>query len=71
MMKLEPGQKAPSFSLYDSDKNKINLSDLEGRNVLLLFFPLAFTSVCTADYVVLGITLPVIISSTQKFLALV
>jgi len=49
MMKLEPGQKAPSFSLYDSDKNKINLSDLEGRNVLLLFFPLAFTSVCTAE----------------------
>ena len=48
-MKLEQGQKAPSFSLYDSDKNKINLSDLEGRNVLLLFFPLAFTSVCTAE----------------------
>jgi peroxiredoxin len=48
-MKIEKGQKAPAFSLYDSDKNKINLSDLQGRNVVLLFFPLAFTSVCTAE----------------------
>jgi len=48
-MKIEKGQKAPAFSLYDSDKNKINLSDLQGKNVVLLFFPLAFTSVCTAE----------------------
>jgi len=48
-MKIEKGQKAPAFSLYDSDRNKINLSDLQGRNVVLLFFPLAFTSVCTAE----------------------
>ena len=48
-MKIEKGQKAPAFSLYDSDRNKVNLSDLHGRNVVLLFFPLAFTSVCTAE----------------------
>ncbi len=48
-MKIEKGQKAPAFSLYDSDKNKVSLSDLQGRNVVLLFFPLAFTSVCTAE----------------------
>ena len=48
-MKIEKGQKAPDFSLYDSDKNKVSLSDLQGRNVVLLFFPLAFTSVCTAE----------------------
>ncbi|HYJ39026.1 MAG TPA: redoxin domain-containing protein [Chitinophagaceae bacterium] len=48
-MKIEIGQQAPAFSLFDSDKNKVNLTDLNGRNVLLLFFPLAFTSVCTAE----------------------
>ncbi|MBS1917477.1 MAG: redoxin domain-containing protein [Bacteroidetes bacterium] len=48
-MKIETGQIAPSFSLYDSEKNKINLEDYRGKNVLILFFPLAFTSVCTTE----------------------
>jgi len=48
-MKIEIGQAAPDFTLYDSAKNKITLSDLRGQNVLLLFFPLAFTSTCTAE----------------------
>src|SRR5947199_3150082 len=48
-MKIEVGQQAPLFSLYDSDKNKVNLGDFAGKNVVLLFFPLAFTSVCTAE----------------------
>ena len=48
-MKIEIGQVAPDFTLYDSTKNKVTLSDLRGQNVLLLFFPLAFTSTCTAE----------------------
>jgi glutaredoxin-dependent peroxiredoxin len=48
-MKVKVGDKAPEFSLYDSDKKKQSLSDYRGTNVLLLFFPLAFTSVCTAE----------------------
>ncbi len=48
-MKIEIGQKAPSFSLYDSQKNKVALEDFSGKNVLILFFPLAFTSVCTKE----------------------
>ena len=48
-MKIEIGQAAPDFTLYDSTKNKVTLSDLRGQNVLLLFFPLAFTSTCTAE----------------------
>ena len=48
-MKIEIGQEAPDFTLYDSAKNKVTLSDLRGRNVLLLFFPLAFTSTGTAE----------------------
>ncbi|MFL5789834.1 MAG: redoxin domain-containing protein [Flavisolibacter sp.] len=48
-MKLQIGDKAPDFTLYDTDKNKVTLSEQLGENVLLLFFPLAFTSVCTAE----------------------
>ncbi|MCW3090615.1 MAG: peroxiredoxin [Ferruginibacter sp.] len=43
------GQAAPDFSLFDSEKKKVHLSDYKGRNVVLLFFPLAFTSVCTKE----------------------
>lgn len=48
-MKIEVGQKAPDFSLYDSGKNKVSLSDYSGKQVLLLFFPQAFTGVCTKE----------------------
>jgi peroxiredoxin len=48
-MKIEIGQQAPGFTLYDTTKNKISLSDFTGNNVLLLFFPQAFTSVCTKE----------------------
>lgn len=48
-MALGIEQVAPPFTLYDSDKNQISLSDFRGKNVVLLFFPLAFTSVCTAE----------------------
>ena len=48
-MKIETGTKAPEFSLYNSEKNKISLSDYKDKNVLLLFFPLAFTGTCTKE----------------------
>ncbi len=48
-MALENGQDAPQFSLFDTHRNKVNLSDFIGKNVLLLFFPQAFTSTCTAE----------------------
>ena len=48
-MHIEIGQLAPAFKLYDSQKQLVSLSDYSGKNVLLLFFPLAFTSVCTAE----------------------
>ena len=48
-MKIETGTKAPEFSLYNSEKIKVSLSDYKGRNVLLLFFPLAFTDTCTIE----------------------
>jgi peroxiredoxin len=48
-MKPETGRPAPDFSLFNTDKIKISLSDYRGKNVVLLFFPLAFTSVCTKE----------------------
>jgi len=48
-MSLTVGQKAPAFSIYDSEKKKISLSDFAGKNVLLLFFPQAFTGTCTKE----------------------
>lgn len=47
-MNLQIGSLAPGFTLFDSDKKKVSLPDYKG-NVLLLFFPLAFTSVCTKE----------------------
>lgn len=43
------GESAPDFSLFDTEKNKVSLNDYKGKNVLLLFFPQAFTSVCTKE----------------------
>lgn len=48
-MKIEPGQKAPSFTLPDSDKKAVTLADQKGKNVVLLFFPAAFTGTCTKE----------------------
>lgn len=48
-MKIETGQQAPGFSLYNTEKTKVTLEDSRGKNVLLLFFPQAFTSVCTKE----------------------
>ena len=49
-MSLTIGSQAPDFSIYDSDKNKVSLSDFRGnKNVLLLFFPMAFTGTCTDE----------------------
>jgi len=48
-MRLTKGAKAPGFILRDSDKKEVNLEDFKGQNVLLLFFPLAFTGTCTEE----------------------
>ena len=45
---LLPGQKAPDFTLVNSDKKEVSLASFD-NNLIVLFFPLAFTSVCTAE----------------------
>lgn len=48
-MSLRVGQRAPDFKLFNTEKKEIALSDHKGKNVVILFFPLAFTSTCTAE----------------------
>ncbi len=49
-MQLPPiGASAPDFTLPSTSGADVSLSELRGKNVLLAFFPLAFTSVCTAE----------------------
>ena len=46
---MEVGQIVPEITLVDTEKNKVSLTDFKGKNVVLLFFPLAFTSTCTVE----------------------
>jgi glutaredoxin-dependent peroxiredoxin len=43
------GSAAPNFTLPSTAGGDVTLSALRGRNVLIAFFPLAFTSVCTRE----------------------
>lgn len=43
------GSPAPDFTLDSTAGQPVTLSALRGRNVLLAFFPLAFTRVCTKE----------------------
>ncbi len=48
-MSLTIGDKAPSFILKNTEKQDIALSDYAGKNVVILFFPLAFSGTCTTE----------------------
>jgi thioredoxin-dependent peroxiredoxin len=46
---IDPGKKAPSFTLKDQDEKTHKLSDYEGRPVVLYFYPKDDTPGCTAE----------------------
>jgi peroxiredoxin Q/BCP len=46
---IEPGQKAPAFTLTADDGSKVRLSDLRGRPVVLYFYPKDDTPGCTKE----------------------
>ena len=48
-MSVNVGEKAPEFKLLDASLKEKKLSDYKGQNVVLAFFPGAFTSVCTQE----------------------
>jgi len=47
----EVGDKAPDFTLYDTERKQRKLSEflVERRRTIIAFFPGAFTSVCTQE----------------------
>lgn len=46
-MALQKGDSAPDFKLFNTEKKEVQLSDFKGKNLIIHFFPLAFTGVCT------------------------
>ena len=44
---IEPGTKAPDFTLRDQDLKKVSLSDYAGKRVVLVFYPGDFSPVCS------------------------
>lgn len=43
------GTKAPDFTLFDTEKKPLSLSDFRNRKVVIAFYPGAFTGVCTKE----------------------
>ncbi len=48
-MALAPGDKAPDFTLADQHGERVSLSDLRGKQVILYFYPKADTPGCTTQ----------------------
>ena len=48
-MSVQPGQQAPQFKLVSSELKEVSLSDFKGKKVVIHFFPMAFTGVCTTQ----------------------
>jgi peroxiredoxin (alkyl hydroperoxide reductase subunit C) len=44
---IEPGTPAPDFTLPDQDGTEVSLADLRGQTVVLVFYPMDFSPVCT------------------------
>src|SRR5205814_837227 len=57
LMPLKPGDAAPDFDLPTDDvinKTRVKLSSLRGKKVVLLFYPMDFSPVCTAEHCAFG-----------------
>lgn len=51
-MNLAVGQEAPEFTLKDQSQKEVKLSDFAGKkNVVLVFYPLDWSPVCTKEHV--------------------
>ncbi len=48
-MALQVGDSAPDFKLFSSELKEVSLADYRGKKLVIQFFPMAFTGVCTAQ----------------------
>ncbi len=46
---VQTGQQAPEFTLFNSELKEVSLTDFAGQKVVIHFFPMAFTGVCTTQ----------------------
>ena len=69
-MTLSVGDAAPDFSLPDQDKQVVSLADLRGTPVLLVFYPFAFSGLCTGELCQLRDELAVYTDAGVKVLAI-
>jgi len=67
---LEPGTKAPDFELYTTPDQKIKLSQLRGKNVILAFYPADWSPVCGDQVVLLNETLKFFHKSNAELLGI-
>src|SRR2546430_7787046 len=51
---MKSGDAAPDFELMNQDKQPVKLSDLRGKKVVLLFYPMDFSPVCTQEHCTFG-----------------
>src|SRR5579859_5246281 len=49
-MAIAVGQAAPDFSLKDQNQKDVKLSDYRGKNVVIVFYPLDWSPVCTNEH---------------------
>ena len=57
---IEPGTPAPDFTLADQDGEDVSLADFAGRKLVIAFYPLDFSPVCTDQLSIYQEVLPVI-----------
>ncbi len=48
-MALQKGDLAPDFKLVNSELKEVSLADFKGKKLIIHFFPMAFTGVCTTQ----------------------
>ncbi|NUL03826.1 peroxiredoxin [Streptomyces lunaelactis] len=69
-MAIEVGTQAPDFELKDNHGRTVRLADFRGgKNVVLLFYPFAFTGVCTGELRALRDELPAFVNDDTQLLA--
>ncbi|MGY0236584.1 peroxiredoxin [Longispora urticae] len=68
-MTLQPGTTAPVFTLKDQNNQDVALADFRGtKNVLLVFYPLAFTGICQGELCEVRDNLPAFVSDDVQIL---
>lgn len=69
-MALKAGDKAPEFTLFDTDRKPRTLKEFLGKKTVIAFYPGAFTGVCTKEVCTLRDTLSAFNSMNAQVVAI-